>query len=70
VERGPRRDHDPPDDVSHDSSDRLDLQKKTLAASDLDAQRRAAFRAQIAAIRAEQLVCVDETATTIALTRR
>ena len=66
----PRRDDDPLNDVSHHSPHRLDLQKKTLAASEQDAQRRAAFRAQIATIPAEQLVCVDETATTIALTRR
>jgi transposase len=65
-----RRDDDALDDVSHNSADWLDLQKKTLAASEQDAHRRAAFRAQIAAIPAAQLVCVDETATTIALTRR
>jgi transposase len=66
----PRRDDDPVNDVPHHPTDRLDLQKKTLAASEQDAGRRAAFRAQIAAIPAEQLVAVDETATTIALTRR
>jgi transposase len=66
----PRRDDDLVDDVSDDSAHRLDLQKKTLAASEQDAGRRAAFRAQIADIPAERLIAVDETATTIALTRR
>jgi transposase len=66
----PRRDDDPLDDVSDHSAPGLDLQKKTLAASEQDAPLRAAFRAQIAAIPAERLVAVDETSTPIALTRR
>jgi transposase len=60
----------PVDDVSHHSPPRLDLQKKTLAASEQNERLRATFRVQIAAIPAERLVAVDETATTIALTRR
>jgi transposase len=60
----------PLDHVPDHSPDRLDLQKKTLAASEQNERLRAAFRAQIAHVPAERLVAVDETATTIALTRR
>jgi len=48
----------------------LDLQKKTVAASEQNERSRAAFRARIAEIAVERIVAVDETATTIALTRR
>jgi transposase len=66
----PRRSDVPLDDVSDHSPRRLDLQKKTVAASERNEALRAAFRAQIAALPAERLVAVDETATTIALARR
>jgi transposase len=56
--------------VAHHPSPRLDLQKKTLAASEQKESSRAAFRTQIAEIGIERIVAVDETATTIALTRR
>jgi transposase len=56
--------------VARDPAPGLDLQKKTLAASEQDARSRAAFRLAIAALGAERIVAVDETATTIALTRR
>lgn len=60
----------PGDDVSDDPSHRLDLQKKTLAASEQNERLRAAFQVQIAALPADRLIAVDETSTTIALTRR
>lgn len=56
--------------MAHDSTPRLDLQKKTLAASEQNERSRAAYRVQIADIDVERIVAVDETATTIALTRR
>lgn len=68
--RLPRRLDDAVNDVSHDSADRLDVQKKTRAASEQNERLRAAFRVQIADLPAEDLVAVDETATTLALTRR
>jgi transposase len=66
----PWRHDDPLHHVSHHSARGLDLQKKTLAASEQNERLRAAFRTQIADLPAERLVAVDETATTIALTRR
>ena len=47
----------------------LDAQKKTLAASERDEEARAAWRAAAAQLDPEQLVFVDESGTTIALTR-
>jgi transposase len=67
---GPRRAGEHHDDGANHSSDRLDLQKKTLGASERDAGAREAFRVQIATLDPEQVVAVDETASTIALTRR
>jgi transposase len=47
----------------------LDAQKKTLAASERDEEARTAWRAAAAQLDPQQLVFVDESGTTIALTR-
>jgi hypothetical protein len=47
----------------------LDAQTKTLAASERDEEARSAWRAAAAQLDPEQLVFVDESGTTIALTR-
>ena len=48
----------------------LDPQKKTLSASEQDPAARAAWRAAVDALDPDRFVFVDETSTTIALTRR
>jgi transposase len=48
---------------------RLDVANKTLAASERDEEARSAWRAAAAQLDPEQLVCVDESGTTISLTR-
>jgi transposase len=70
VGSGPRRAGEHHDHVSDHPPGRLDLQKKTLGASERDAVARDAFRAQIATLDPDQVIAVDETASTIALTRR
>ena len=47
----------------------VDIEKKTLAASERDEEARAAWRAAAAQLDPQQLVFVDESGTTIALTR-
>jgi transposase len=48
----------------------LDLQKKTLAATERDEQARGAFRERLRSIDSERLVFVDESSTNVALTPR
>jgi transposase len=48
---------------------RLDAYKKSLAASERDEQARQVWREAVAQLDPEQLVCVDASGTTIALTR-
>jgi transposase len=55
--------------VAGDPPAGLDAQKKALAASERDEEARRAWRAAVAQLDPEQLVFVDESGTTIALTR-
>jgi transposase len=54
----------------HPREARLDLQKKTLAATERDEQARGAFRERLRSIDSERLVFVDESSTNVALTPR
>jgi transposase len=56
--------------VAGDRPARLDAQKKTLSAAEQDPVARATWRTEVAPLAAEQFVFLDETSTTIALTRR
>ena len=56
--------------MAGDRPGRLDPQKKTLSASEQDPAARAAWRATVDALDPDRFVFVDETSTTIALTRR
>jgi transposase len=56
--------------VAGDRPGRLDAQKKSLSASEQDPAARAAWRAAVATRDPDDFVFVDETSTTIALTRR
>jgi transposase len=55
--------------VAGHSPPRLDAEQKTLAASERNEEARAAWRAAAAQLAPEQLVLVDESGATIALTR-
>jgi hypothetical protein len=48
----------------------LDLQKKTLAATERDEEKRGAFRERLEGVDPERLLFVDESSTNIALTPR
>ena len=54
----------------HPREARLDLQKKTLGATERDEQARGAFRERLRSIDSERLVFVDESSTNVALTPR
>lgn len=56
--------------MAGDRPRRLDAQKKSLSASEQDPARRAAWRDAVATLAPDDFVFVDETSTTIALTRR
>jgi transposase len=55
--------------VAGDPAPRLDAEKKSLAASERDEQARTVWREAAAQLDPEQVVLVDESGTTIALTR-
>ena len=48
----------------------MDLQKKTLAATERDEQKRSAFRERLRGVDPERLIFVDESSTNVALTPR
>src|SRR5215210_626202 len=48
----------------------MDLQKKTLAATERDEQKRSAFRERLRGVDPERFIFVDESSTNVALTPR
>jgi hypothetical protein len=55
---------------SHNREARVELQKKTLGATERDEEARSAFRERLRGIDAERLIFVDESSTNVALTPR
>jgi transposase len=55
---------------SHTAEAWVELQKKTLGATERDEEARAAFRERLRSVDAKRLVFVDETSTNVALTPR
>lgn len=55
---------------SHKREARVELQKKTLGATERDEEARSAFRERLRGIDAERLIFVDESSTNVALTPR
>ena len=54
----------------HTTEARLELQKKTLGATERDEQARAAFRERLRSVDGSRLIFVDESSTNVALTPR
>jgi transposase len=58
------------DEPGHTPQARLDLQKKTLAATERDEQKRGIFRQRLRGVDHERLIFVDESSTNIAMVAR
>ena len=58
------------DESGHTPQARVDLQKKTLAATERDEEKRSAFRERLRGVDPKRLIFVDESSTNIALTPR
>lgn len=58
------------DESGHTGEARVELQKKTLAATERDEEARSSFRERLRSVEAERLVFVDESSTNIAFTPR
>jgi transposase len=58
------------DESGHTPQARLDLQKKTLAATERDEQKRGIFRQRLRGVDPERLLFVDESSTNIAMVPR
>jgi transposase len=58
------------DELGHTPQARLDLQKKTLAATERDEQKRGIFRQRLRGVDPERLLFVDESSTNIAMVPR
>jgi hypothetical protein len=54
----------------HTREARVELQKKTLGATERDEEKRSGFRERLKGVDASRLVFVDETSTNVALTPR
>jgi transposase-like protein len=58
------------DESGHTPQARVDLQKKTLAATERDEEKRSAFRERLRGVDPKRLIFVDESSTNVALTPR
>jgi transposase len=58
------------DEPGHTREARVDLQKKTLAATERDEEKRSAFRQRLREVDPERIIFVDESSTNVALTPR
>src|SRR5215212_9401674 len=58
------------DEPGHTPQAGVDLQKKTLAATERDEQKRNAFRQRLRGVDPERLIFVDESSTNVVLTPR
>jgi transposase len=58
------------DESGHTPQARVDLQKKTLAATERDEEKRSAFRERLRGVDPKRLIFVEESSTNIALTPR
>src|SRR5215204_2714624 len=58
------------DESGHTREARVELQKKTLAATERDEEKRSAFRQRLRGVDPERLIFVDESSTNVALTPR
>src|ERR671932_1473372 len=58
------------DESGHTPQARVDLQKKTLAATERDEEKRSAFRERLRGVDPKRLIFVDESSTNISLTPR